>query len=159
MEADRIGRKHPVHWTPHENDNRAILIFVTVCAAKRKRILDNPASMQSLLRAWQDADAWLVGRYVIMPDHVHFFCAPVRRQVPLRRWVKFWKSRVSMNWPRREDQPIWQNDFWDTQLRRGESYARKWDYVWCNPVRHGLAARPEDWPYAGEMNVLEWHDP
>ncbi|HEV2437829.1 MAG TPA: hypothetical protein VG077_17685 [Verrucomicrobiae bacterium] len=53
---------------------------------------------------------------------------------------------------------IWQLDFWDTQLRRDENYHEKWDYVWRNPVRKGLVAKPEDWPYAGEINILAWHE-
>jgi len=46
--------------------------------------------------------------------------------------------------------------FLDTQLRRGESYDAKWDYVVANPVRAGLVSKSEDWPYQGEMNVLTW---
>lgn len=53
---------------------------------------------------------------------------------------------------------FWQADFWDTQLRRHESYATKWNYVRNNPGRAGLSVRPEDWPYQGELNLLRWHD-
>jgi len=52
--------------------------------------------------------------------------------------------------------PIWQRDFWDTQLRKGENYDEKWQYVLENPVRAGLVKHSEDWPYQGELNVLEW---
>ena len=41
--------------------------------------------------------------------------------------------------------PVWQRHFWDTQLRRSESYDQKWQYVVENPVRAGLVARSEDW--------------
>ncbi|MCX7914880.1 MAG: hypothetical protein N3A53_01065, partial [Verrucomicrobiae bacterium] len=53
---------------------------------------------------------------------------------------------------------IWQRDFWDTQLRRGESYSAKWEYVRQNPMRAGLVAKAAHWPYQGELNILEWHD-
>jgi hypothetical protein len=36
-----------------------------------------------------------------------------------------------------------------------ESYSEKWLYVAQNPVRKKLAARPEDWPYQGEIYSLE----
>ena len=92
-----------------------------------------------------------------MPDHIHFFCAPRDLSVSLKRsWMKYWKSLVSLRWPRPAEQPIWQLDFWDTQLRRGEKYDEKWDYVWRNPIRKGFVAKPEDWPYAGEINIF-WH--
>jgi len=28
-----------------------------------------------------------------------------------------------------------------------------------NPVKAGLVARWEGWPYQGELNVLRWHEP
>ena len=54
--------------------------------------------------------------------------------------------------------PLWQRDCWDRQLRTGESYTQKWEYVRNNPVRKGLVANADDWPYQGELNVLEWHE-
>lgn len=56
-------------------------------------------------------------------------------------------------WPHRAQVPIWQREFWDRQLRRSESYAKKWHYVSDNPVRNGYVRRAEDWPYQGELNV------
>ncbi len=50
----------------------------------------------------------------------------------------------------------WQAGFFDHVLRSSESYGEKWEYVRMNPVRAGLAARPEDWPYAGEIEALRW---
>ena len=50
----------------------------------------------------------------------------------------------------------WQDGFFDHLLRSGESYAEKWNYVRMNPVRAGLVARPEDWPYSGEIEKLSW---
>jgi hypothetical protein len=50
---------------------------------------------------------------------------------------------------------FWQPGFFDHLLRRDESYSEKWDYVWRNPVRAGLVAKPEDWPYQGEIHVID----
>jgi len=52
--------------------------------------------------------------------------------------------------------PIWQPDFWDTQLRRSENYSSKGIYVADNAVRAGLVKRAEDWPFQGELNCLHW---
>ena len=107
-----------------------------------------------MVSVWQGADAWAVGRYVLMPDHIHLFCAPGDRLLPLERWVRFWKSGFS----RLDPDPMhrWQSRHWDTRLRREESYDEKWDYVRLNPVRAGLVTRPEDWAYQGELNALAW---
>ena len=153
-----VGRKHPVHNPVLDSGHRAAIVFVTVNTHQRKPILAKTESADIIRSVWRRDNKWLVGRYVIMPDHIHLFCAPRDVSVGLKRWMKYWKSQVSLHWPRPAEQPIWQLDFWDTQLRRGENYDEKWDYVWRNPVRKGLVAKPEDWPYAGEINVLAWHD-
>ena len=51
---------------------------------------------------------------------------------------------------------VWQAGFFDHLLRSGESCGEKWNYVRMNPVRKGFAAQPEDWPYAGRIDVLKW---
>jgi REP element-mobilizing transposase RayT len=139
-------RKTPIHLSPVASHNRAVLIFLTVCTEKRKPILARDDVHKLLLASWLDADEWHVGRYVVMPDHVHLFWAPnTLPPVALEKWVQFWKSLTSRAWPRPAEQPVWQKSFWDTQLRRGESYESKWEYVRQNPVRHGLVAKAEDW--------------
>jgi REP element-mobilizing transposase RayT len=155
VESD--GRKHPTHPPSIIRHNTSIIVFLTVCTKDRKPILANESTRRLLHKAWQIAPPWLVGRYVIMPDHVHVFCAPARSPpTPLAPWVRFWKSQAAQLWPDPQDAPIWQRDFWDSQLRRGENYHQKWEYVLQNPVRAGLVARPEDWPYQGELNILSW---
>lgn len=102
---------------------------------------------------------WVVGRYVIMPDHIHLFYAPAVYEYPtLTNWGKYWKTLVSRKWPKPDQHPIWQQSFWDTQLLQGDSYAEKWHYVKTNPVRQGLVKHSNDWKYQGEIETLFWHD-
>jgi REP element-mobilizing transposase RayT len=155
LESD--GRKHPVHQPVREAFNTPMIVFLTVTTKKRKPILADRDAHVALINAWRAAESWLVGRYVIMPDHVHLFCAPATlTPEPLIPWVGFWKSQSARKWPRLGDAPIWQRHFWDTQLRRGENYDEKWEYVVANPVRAGLVSRVENWPYQGELNEVRW---
>ncbi|MEY4488252.1 MAG: hypothetical protein RIQ79_760 [Verrucomicrobiota bacterium] len=52
----------------------------------------------------------------------------------------------------------WQPDFFEHRLRTDESYDEKVFYVRMNPVRKGLVAHPEDWPYvwpsSGNMSSM-----
>ena len=151
----RPHRKRPVHFPTV----KSIIIFLTVCTRQRKPLLANDEAARLIIEAWQAANFWRVGRYVIMPDHIHLFCAPnTFPPQPLKKWIEFWRNHVTRAWPRPTQIPIWQREFWDRQLRRSESYAAKWQYVANNPVRHGYVRRAEDWPYQGELNVLDWHD-
>ena len=152
-------RKTPAHFPVLEKGNLSSIIFLTVCTKDRKPILARDDAHNVLLQAWRDADQWAVGKYVVMPDHVHMFCGPAKIEYSsLKKWVQYWKSLSSRHWPRRDDHPVWQIDCWDRQLRRDESYAAKWEYVAQNPVRHGLVAKADDWKYRGEVTTLRWHD-
>ena len=154
-----IKRSHPAHFPPVDKFNRTIIVFVTVCSKSREKIFMKNDVHSIVMNAWAENKEWAVGRYVLMPDHIHLFCAPSEVfQFPLKKWVKKWKSHASRNWPRPEEHPIWQVDYWDRQLRKGESYQEKWNYVRNNPVRQGLGDNPDEWPYQGYMNLLEWHD-
>ena len=76
----------------------------------------------------------------------------------LKNWISFWKNYVTRGWQNHGEVPIWQTEYWDRQLRRGESYDEKWRYVENNPARHGYVTVADHWPYRGELNILQWHD-
>ncbi len=155
----RPERRKPAHFPTVEAEFRSIIIFLTVCVDRRRPLLANEQAAGLIITAWQAANFWRVGRYVIMPDHIHLFCAPnTFPPQPLKNWISFWRNHVTRAWSHRNQIPIWQRDYWDRQLRRDESYAQKWEYVVNNPVRHGYVAHAEDWSFQGELNILRWHD-
>ena len=152
-------RKTPIHLPTFDQGNRSTVVFITVCTRDRRRILADAAVHRVLVNAWESANFWSVGRYVIMPDHVHLFASPSRLPPDsLQQWMRFWKSTSARNWPLAGERTVWQVHYWDRQLRSGESYSEKWEYVRNNPVRAGLVQKAEEWPYQGELNRLWWHD-
>jgi REP element-mobilizing transposase RayT len=98
-------------------------------------------------RGWRERGI-AVGRYVIMPDHLHVFVAG-GRGFHLSQWVRQLKVALT------REPKLWQRGFFDHLLRSEESYAQKWEYVHQNPVRAGLVERVEDWPYQGEVVAIE----
>jgi REP element-mobilizing transposase RayT len=93
-----------------------------------------------------------VGRYVIMPDHVHLFVAMPATGMTLSEWVHTLRTVLGKQLLRLGIQkPHWQEGFFDHVLRNAESYSQKWEYVRMNPVRAGLVDNPEDWPFHGEI--------
>lgn len=146
-------RKRPPHGVL-TMPNRPIIVFVTACAKDRIPWLACE-KVHSLLRTlWADKSAWCVGRYVLMPDHLHLLASPATHEFSLEKWMRFWKAQFS----RRHGNPshCWQYSHWDRRLRSEESYEEKWEYVRNNPVRKGLVANAEQWPYQGEIHELEW---
>jgi REP element-mobilizing transposase RayT len=134
--------------------NRPTIVFVTVCTNERRPWLATEENHRVLRSVWNRAEAWRVGRYVLMPDHLHLFAAPGPLELPLDNWVRYWKSRFSKE--RGAASHKWETDHWDRRLRSDESYGEKCWYVRNNPVRAGLVASVEEWPFQGELNVLDW---
>ena len=136
------------------------IYFITTCTYRRKPLLADPSPrLQSWSAEWQtarDRHGWAIGRYVIMPDHVHFFCAPELEAKPLPIFMGFWKEWTSKGIKRQLSlaSPLWQDEFFDHVLRSSESYSEKWNYVRDNPVRAGLVTNADDWPWQGQVEEL-----
>jgi putative transposase len=148
-----VGRKRPAVTLPfHQNDEQET-IFLTVCTKAKKPILASPEIHQLLTLTWQKSRHWLIGDYLLMPDHLHLFCSP-KSSRSLQSWISYWKSETVRHWPHPNQRPIWQRCFWDTKIRSDEHYNEKWSYVALNPIRAGLAKTPQEWPYQGRLNNL-----
>jgi putative transposase len=150
------SRKRPDHGVLF-HPTKPTIIFLTVCTRDRVPWLACEEAHRLLLDVWNNAQAWIVGRYVLMPDHLHLFAAPGAMELPFDNWVRFWKSQFTKR--SGHTARAWQIDLWDTRLRHDESYEDKWLYVKNNPVRAGLVTMAEDWPFQGELNRLPWEEP
>jgi len=92
-----------------------------------------------------------------MPNHVHLFVALPAEGITLSNWVQSLRSVLGKDLLRLGFQKRhWQEGFFDHLLRSGESYSEKWDYVRINPVRAGLCAELEQWPYQGEIVSIRY---
>ena len=150
---DDIGRKHPARGV-HIYSAQPTIVFLTICAQDRKPWLAALDVHEHLRTVWQSAQAWLVGYYLLMPDHLHLFCAPHDAGFTLEKWVTFWERQFRRL--HKEPNLCWQPHPFHHRLRREESYADKWNYVRQNPLRKGLARNVDDWPYQGMLNSLRW---
>jgi REP element-mobilizing transposase RayT len=128
--------------------------FITACTQDRRPLLANDTT-HNIFRTFciQAKDhGVLVGRYVLMPDHLHLFVCIPPGAVGLSAWVKSLKNTLSKYWSAEGfDAPHWQKGFFDHLLRSNESHAEKWKYVQDNPVRAGLVTCHSHWPFAGSI--------
>ena len=131
--------------------------FITICAHKRRELLAHPSVHECLRTHWEkslDLYGWAIGSYVLMPDHVHFFCVDANGTTSLSRMVGAWKqwSAKQLCTLLRAGAPFWQREFFDHLIRSGESYSEKWEYVRQNPVRAGLVECADEWAYTGHIH-------
>jgi len=129
--------------------------FVTACAFNRHPFPSLRTTHEAFVQYATRAQSFniAVGRYVILPDHIHFFVRGDRDFI-LSEWMKGLKRGIS-NALADSDHFRWQPGFFDHLLRTDESYGEKWNYVRNNPVRAGLARAAEDWPFSGEIVYID----
>lgn len=134
------------------------IFFITICSHERRRLFDNAPfhdAFQKFAHRGHAEKGIAVGRYVLMPDHIHLF---VRGgpDFALTQWARIFKFTLGKTLVAAGHQPeFWQGGFFDHLIRQNESYSKKWVYVWENPVRAGLVSLAEDWPWRGEIISID----
>lgn len=136
------------------------LYFVTCCTYRRRAHLATDRVHESFIkfsiRAQNDFGV-AVGRYVILPDHLHLF-AVLPDDIRLGNWIGTLKRVLAQSIDTAgSNDPVWQRGFFDHVLRSSESYAEKWNYVRENSVRAGLVKNANDWPFCGEIVDIHYH--
>jgi REP element-mobilizing transposase RayT len=88
---------------------------------------------------------------VVMPDHVHLIFIPLENEAgetfTFEEIIGSMKgaSAHSINKALKRSGPVWQDESFDHVIRHAESLEQKIRYVRDNPVRKGLALKPEDY--------------
>jgi putative transposase len=111
------------------------------------------AVRQVRARAPFHIDAW-----VVLPDHMHcLWTLPQGDADYPGRWRAI-KTAFSKSLPAGEprspvrtsrgERGIWQRRYWEHTIRDDRDYAAHMDYTHFNPVKHGYAAHPADWPFS-----------
>ena len=137
--------------------------FFTLVTEGRRPILAAAEVVEVLrgaFRAVRLSRPFEIDAIVVMPDHLHcIWTLPPDDADFATRWrlikTGFTKHcpptlRAAANPARaaKRQQAVWQHRYWEHQIRDETDFARHVDYIHYNPVKHGLAASPIDWPYS-----------
>ena len=149
------GREHPARGVLETPDGRTIL-FCTVCSKDRAAWLANAEVATALTAIWRDhARSWITGRWLLMPDHLHFFCTPsLNGRHSVERWTEYWKDALAKKLHIGSGR--WQRGLFHHRIRSVEHYLEKWNYMRQNPVRAGLVEDPANWLWQGEIERITW---
>ena len=139
--------------------------FFTVVTERRAAILGNDRARDLLRAALRDCrQRWpfRLDALVMLPDHLHaIWTLPPEDSDYSKRWGMI-KKHFTQSWlaaggheqPRNDSRHryrrrgVWQRRFWEHTLRDEYDYARHFDYLHYNPVKHGLVRSPRYWPYS-----------
>jgi len=150
MKNSQTHPDRPPRITPFQNHP---LYFITFNTHNRQTFLANTETHRRFITFAENSAARgaAIGRYVLMPDHIHLFLR-CHESLKIGDTIRLMKRSLSA--AIKNPAPHWQPGFFDHILRQSESYAEKWRYVEQNPVRAGLVENPADWPFKGEIVEL-----
>jgi putative transposase len=135
------------------------IYFITCNTHQRRPLLANKVvheAFRTFCQRAKERHVW-VGRYVMMPDHLHLF-VDCGNDVLLGDWVKSLKNSLSKTLRQQaHESPRWQKGFFDHLVRSESSYEQKWHYSRDNPVRAKLVSKADEWPYQGEIAPLPFN--
>ncbi len=134
-------------------------IFFTVALADRQSdaLLRHLPLLQKAVRETAAERPFSLAEWVVLPNHLHcLWTLPEGDADYPTRW-RLIKARFSRQLPvgrlrpshlARQERGIWQRRYWEHHIRDAADWQAHRRYCWFNPVKHGLVARPEDWPHS-----------
>src|SRR5437588_11312164 len=125
--------------------------FITADTFQKQRLLQSDRSATLLidvLQHYRQQEKYLLHEFVVMPHHVHLMLTPTG--ITIERSIGLIKGGFSFRRTKElglKDE-IWQNSFHDWRVRNAEEFERYRKYIHENPVKAGLAAAPDKFPYS-----------
>ncbi|WP_343252187.1 REP-associated tyrosine transposase [Pseudomonas sp. Marseille-Q0931] len=132
---------------------------------RRQPILTRPDIRQALREAIETvrlSQPFAIDAWVLLPDHLHaIWRLPPGDRDFSNRWrlIKRHVTHACGSAYLRDDLmserrrvkgqgSLWQQRFWEHLIRDERDYARHFDYLHGNPLKHGLVTRVRDWPWS-----------
>ncbi len=136
--------------------------FFTVVTRNRRPLFDTEprvAILRNAFRKVKRRHPFRIEAIVVLPDHLHaIWQLPEGDSDFSARWREI-KKAVTREL-RGTAESIWQPRFWEHWLRDERDWRRHIDYIHYNPVKHGLASSPLDWPWSSFRQAVAkgWYE-
>jgi putative transposase len=121
-------------------------------------LVANIEPLREAVRQVRSRRPFHINAWVVLPDHMHaLWTLPEGDSDFPGRWraikIAFSKSLPNIEqrsevMSRRRERGVWQRRYWEHTIRDDRDYAAHMDYIHFNPVKHGLVAKPGDWPFS-----------
>jgi len=137
--------------------------YLTVVTQNRKSILiDNIELLRDSFRRSKRRYDYVINAIVILPDHMHMIITPKNPKeyskiiAHIKRSFTYGldkKEKDNARWNltassyRRNLSGVWQKRFYEHTIRDEKDYCNILDYIYNNPIKHGLVENIEDWKY------------
>ncbi len=143
-------------------------------------VLREASNAQAVIDTWKyhEGIGYHLHAWVVMPNHVHVLVEPLAGK-PIGELIAAWKSVSTRRILAVGSKPgratvlgrnppacrpsirvavkrqLWQPDYWDRYIRNERHYRAVLEYIHQNPVKAGLVAKAEEWPWS---SARKWNE-
>ncbi len=158
--AERRAREFPLHKPPHLDLGAGWYFISTACFEHRHQFKANnelTALTRRLLEGFADAGI-PVGGWVVMPNHYHLLVKvdSVKQVGSVVGPVHGRSGRYANQRDNQTGRQVWYK-YSDRKVRSERHYWTCLHYIIMNPVKHGFAPAPADWPWSCYHELLAEH--
>jgi len=124
--------------------------FVTFSCYRRRPLLNAATAygvFERELGTVRERYGFVVAGYVPMPEHVQLLVGDPQRSL-LSIALQVLKQQTSRKLKQRGETRFWQRRYYGFNVHNHEKRVEKLRYMHRNPVKRGLVAKPEDWPWS-----------
>jgi len=148
------SRRNSLRLSNFDYSTRRIY-FVTLVTIERRRVFVDSRLAQSTCECLEKLSrniGFNLYCYCLMPNHLHALIGIGESERTLGQICGIFKSVSTKLYWRWYDGKLWQRQFFDHIIRNETEHFETVEYIRLNPVRKGLAAKWEDWPYTGGID-------
>ncbi len=146
--------------------------FFTVVVHQRRDLFRDPVAidlLRSVLRRCSLRWPTEFNAFVLLPDHWHTIVSLPQGDDEYSKRIGWIKKEFTKHWlalggsegeisdakTRQRRRGIWQPRFWEHTIEDEADFDNHFDYIHWNPVKHGHASRPKDWPHSSFRRWVE----
>ena len=134
--------------------------FITARIYQKRNLLVSHTIKEHLIKIIQESFAtrnWLLNDWVVLDNHYHLL-AISHKGTDLSRIINkihTLSSQIICS-ELKAEKPIWWN-YWDYCPRNERDYYIRLNYLYNNPIKHGLVTNLLDYPYSSFHSFLKQH--
>ncbi|HEY5790920.1 MAG TPA: transposase [Gammaproteobacteria bacterium] len=138
--------------------------FTVVTHARQPLLIDHVDRLRRAFRTVRARAPFDLEAIVILPDHLHAVWRLPQGDADFSsRWQRIkrlFSSGIDLasgdgSRQRKRERAVWQRRFWEHAIRDGEDWRRHVDYIHFNPVKHGVAPSPGQWPHSSFRRAVQ----
>lgn len=137
------------------------IYMITGATYKKQSIMKTEARKSEWINSFIKASevyGWNIIAWVVLDNHHHVIVkSPEHSAGNLPKYVGSFHKFTARQWNDEDNafgRKVWWN-YWDTCVRSEHDFINRLKYVYLNPIKHGYADKPGEYPHSNYSSFLQ----